>query len=133
MNYQNLLNIRPKKYKLLFIMLFISILIIIIILQCKIYDVYNTIGYYSSDCLVLNIPITNSDTISNLKKVKINNKEYSYEIESISNILLDENNLINYQEYQIKLNDELISNMTYKVTLYYNKEQVYVKLKNILF
>ena len=48
-------------------------------------------------------------------------------------ISLDKENLINYQDVYLKVDNELRENQVFKLTIMYNKEKVYEKLKKMLF
>ena len=63
MNYEELLNIPYKPWKLFITMTIIIIICGLIIINIEIYDVYNTYAYYKEGNIVLNIPINYSDTI----------------------------------------------------------------------
>ncbi len=132
MNYHDLLNIKYsiKYYFLLLILLFI--LLFIFISNKKIMDVYQTIGYVKDNNILINIPISNT-MLSNLDNVTIENNKYYKNDLVVSDILLDEINVINYQEIEISLNNDIDDNLVVPVTIYYNEEKVLTKIKKLLF
>lgn len=132
MDYETLLNIRIK-YGLAYIV--ISLLFIswtIVILNKEYYDSYQTFGIVDNSIIYINIPLDYSDTLKNGEYLKINNKEYDYQILEISNIEVDSVNYINYQTYAIEIDEELLNNEVLTITFYYNKEKNYQKLKRII-
>ena len=132
MNYRDLLNIKYsiKYYFLLLILLFI--LLFIFISNKKIMDVYQTIGYVKDNNILINIPISNT-MLSSLDNVTIEDNKYYKNDLVVSDILLDEINLINYQEIEIGLNNDIDDNLVVPVTIYYNEEKVLTKIKKLLF
>ena len=63
--------------------------------------------------------------------MEINNNEYSYKIDNISNLLND--NYQNYQVYTLKTNINLKENEVVQITFYYNKEKIIKKILKIIF
>ena len=132
MNYRDLLNIRYsiKYFILLLVLLFI--LLFVFLSNKKIVDVYQTMGYVNDNTIVINIPL--SDTLlNNLDNITIDDNKYYINDLVISDILLDEINLINYQEIGINNYNNLEDNLIVPVTIYYNEEKVLTKIKKLLF
>ena len=132
MNYRDLLNMRYsiKYYVLLLILLFI--LLSVFLSNKKIVDVYQTMGYVKDNTIVINITL--SDTLlNNLDNITIDDSKYYINDLVISDILLDEINLINYQEIEINNYNNLEDNLIVPVTIYYNEEKVLTKIKKLLF
>ena len=133
MNYYDLLN---KKYhfKYYIILLIVIFIIPIIYVSNKsINDVYKTIGYVSNNKIVINVPLEYSDTLNKLVYIKIEEDNYYLKDLTISEILLEPNSLINYQEVYININDTYKENMIVPITIYYNEEKVFTKLQKLLF
>ena len=97
MNYESLLNIPYKTYTLFIGIILVSVITFIIILNTLVYDVYNTYAYYENSNIVLNIPITYSDTIINTEYFKITDKKYDFHVMAVSDVLLDSKTMVNYQ------------------------------------
>ena len=120
MDYRDLLNIKYSIKKYILIVLIIVISLLLFIGNKKMLDIYNTIGYVKDDTLVADIPISSSMSISSMKYIKVNNDYYYLNDLSISDILLDEDNLVNYQEVIIQLKDNINNHMLVPITVYYN-------------
>lgn len=133
MNYLDLINIKYKLFIKVIILVLLFLGGIIYILNKSYYDVFNTYGYILDEKLVLNIPVDNPDIIENMEYCKINDKEKIITIDSISDILLDSDNLINYQEIIFNVDNSYYEKEVLKITIYYNKEKVITKIKNIIF
>ena len=131
MNYEKLLNIPYKTYHIFFIIVTGIVITFLILINIEVSDVYNTYGYIKEGSLVLNIPITYSDTILNGDYLKINEKNYAIELVSISNILIEPNNYTNYQEITLRINDSYPENIVVNASIYYSKEKVLTKIKKL--
>jgi hypothetical protein len=95
------------------------------------YNVYNTKALFINNSIILNVELGNSDIINNSSYLKIDNKKYNYTIKSISDIKVD--NFINYQEFQIEVNNCFIENQVLDITFYYKKEKIIKKIIDIIF
>lgn len=131
MNYEKLLNIPYKTYHIFLIIVTGVVIAFLILINIEVSDVYNTYGYIKEGSLVLNIPITYSDTILNGDYLKINEKNYDIELISISNILIEPNNYTNYQEITLRINDSYPENIVVNASIYYSKEKVLTKIKKL--
>lgn len=132
MNYESLLRIPYKSYKMLIILISIILIILLLVGNIFIYDVYNTYAYYKNDNLTLNIPIIYSDTILNGEYMVIDNQKYAIEVLYISDILIDSETLVNYQEVILHLTDSYPENLVVNTHIYYNKEKVFAKLWKLI-
>lgn len=132
MNTEELLNIPYNVFKLIFIIAFLLIMVFVGILNVKVYDVYNTYAYYENGNIVLDIPITYSDTILNTEYFKITDKKYEFNVMAISDVLLNRESMINYQEVTVGVDDVYPEKAIVKVSIYYNKEKVLSKIKKLL-
>lgn len=132
MNYEKLLNIPYKSFRVFLIIIAISIIVFISVLNIKVYDVYNTYAIYQNSHLILNIPINYSDTITNAEYFKIDDEKYEFEVLSVSEILVDTNAMINYQEVIISYDKVMPENTIVNVSIYYDQEKVLEKIKNLI-
>ena len=105
MNTEELLNIPYKTFKLIFVITFLLVVVLISMLNIKVYDVYNTYAYYENGNIVLNIPITYSDTIVNTEYFKITDRKYDFHVMAVSDVLLDSKTMVNYQEVVVSVRD----------------------------
>ena len=125
MSYLDLLNIKYKFKIFLLITIIFFIVICTYILNLEIYDTNITYGYKENGLIVAKISIDTPDILNSIDYIKIG--------DSIGEISLDKENLINYQEVYLKFNNDLKENQVFKLTIMYNKEKVYKKLKKMLF
>ena len=134
MSYEELLRIDCKIYKKTLIVVFGIIIIFLLLLNMNFYDVYNTKGYITNNNLILNIPYNYSDTIANGKYLKINNIKYNLKIITVNSPSVDINSNLIYQEIMVKLDENLIynDNTVLNVSIYYNKEKLFDKIKKLL-
>ena len=132
MNYEELLNIPYKPWKLFITMTIIIIICGLIIINIEIYDVYNTYAYYKEGNIVLNIPINYSDTILNGEYFKIDAEKSDLEVLYVSDILIDTDTLVNYQEVIVASSKNYPENLIINISIYYNKEKVLDKIKKLL-
>lgn len=132
MSYRDLINIRYKLFGKILIFILLVILTMIIIFPKKITDVYNTYGYIYNHKLIVNIPIDNPDTISKLKYIRVNDIKYDKNaIINISDVLIDQLTLTNYQEITLSLSKEYQENQILNVSFYFNEEKVLKKLRKL--
>ena len=89
MNYESLLNIPYKTYTLFIGIILVSVITFIIILNTLVYDVYNTYAVFKDGNLILNVPITYSDTILNAEYYKLDKEQYDFKVLYVSEVLLD--------------------------------------------
>ena len=99
----------------------------------EIYDTNITYGYKEKGFIVAKISIDNPDIINSIAYIKVGDKKYKVLVNSVGQISLDKENLINYQDVYLKVDNELKENQVFKLTIMYNKEKVYEKLKKMLF
>lgn len=133
MSYLDLLNIKYKFKEFLILTIIIFIGICIYILNLEIYDTNITYGYKEKGFIVAKISIDNPDIINSIAYIKVGDKKYKVLVNSVGEISLDKENLINYQDVYLKVDNELRENQVFKLTIMYNKEKVYEKLKKLLF
>lgn len=131
MNYEKILNIPYKTFSVFTIIVISIVIAFLIVINIEVPDVYNTYGYFKDGSLVLNIPITYSDTILNGDYLKINKKNYNLELISISSLLMDTNTFTNYQEVSFRIPDSYPENLIVKTSIYYAKEKVLNKIKKL--
>ena len=131
MDCESLLRIPYKTYKIGILVVAIILGLFMILGNVEIYDVYNTNAYYKDKHLVFDIPITYSDTILNGKYLKIDGKKCDYEVIYVSDMLIDANTFINYQEVIVDIDEEFPENLVIMTSIYYDKEKVFTKLKKL--
>lgn len=132
MNYEELLNVPYKTGKIFIIITIFIIVGILVILNVEIYDVYNTYAYNREGNMVLNIPINYSDTILNGKYFKIDDEKVDLEVLYVSDILINTDTLVNYQEIIVASKNDYPENLIINISIYYNKEKVLDKIKKLL-
>lgn len=132
MNYEELLNVPYKTGKIFIIITIFIIVGILVILNVEIYDVYNTYAYYREGNMVLNIPINYSDTILNGEYFKIDDEKVDLEVLYVSDILINTDTLVNYQEIIVSSAKDYPENLIINISIYYNKEKVLDKIKKLL-
>lgn len=130
-NYYTLLKIKYKNHFLIFVIWSILLLSIFLSITIKVYDSYTCYGIYQNENLYLNIPLSNSDNILKGKYLKINKVKYTYKINEISDLKYEGN--INYQTYQISINETFKENEIVKITFYSNKEIIMKKIIKLIF
>lgn len=132
MTYLDLINIKYNKNIFLIIISFIILSLIIYTLNLSMFDTYETFAYYSKNSLVLKINIENPDTINYLEFIKIGRKLHTATLMDASDVEFDKDNLISYQTLYFKIDGVYEENQVFKITILYNKEKVYKKLKKII-
>lgn len=133
MNYLDLINIKYSFKISLFILSIVFIIILGYVLNLNIYESYNTYGYVQDELINIKISIENPDVLTSLKYIKIGSKNYNAEVKEIGEVMLDKENIVNYQMAKLKIDERLNNNEVFKIGIFYNEEKVYKKLKKILF
>ena len=133
MNYLDLINIKYFFKISLFILSIAFIIILGYVLNLNIYESYNTYGYVQDELINIKISIENPDVLTSLKYIKIGSKNYNAEVKEIGEVMLDKENIVNYQMVKLKIDERLNNNEVFKIGIFYNEEKVYKKLKKILF
>lgn len=133
MNYLDLINIKYSCKKGLFVLTTVFIIVLVYVLNLNMYESFNTYGYVQDELLNIKISIQTPDMLTNLKYIKIGSNNYKTEIKEISDVLLDEENLINYQMVKLKIDERLNNNQVFEICIFYNEEKVYKKILKLLF
>lgn len=133
MNYLDLINIKYSCKKGLFVLTTVFIIVLVYVLNLNMYESFNTYGYVQDELLNIKISIQTPDMLTNLKYIKIGSNNYKVEIKEISDMLLDEENFINYQMVKMKIDERLNDNQVFKIGIFYNEEKVYKKILKMLF
>ena len=133
MNYLDLINIKYSCKKGLFVLTMVFIIVLVCVLNLNMYESINTYGYVQDELLNIKISIQTPDMLTNLKYIKIGSNKYKVEIKEISDMLLDEENFINYQIVKMKINERLNNNQVFEIGIFYNEEKVYKKILKLLF
>ena len=126
----SLLNLHYKNHLSVFILPIILIILLFLAYNIETYDsislnyIYNE-GYYS-----VTIPIQDSDNVINSNYIVINNKKYTFIVDSI---LYDYKE--SYQTILIKVlnKDNQINNQVGTIVFNYNKEKIIKKIIHLLF
>ena len=82
--------------------------------------------------MVLNIPINYSDTILKGEYFKIDDEKVDLEVLYVSDILINTDTLVNYQEIIVASKNDYPENLIINISIYYNKEKVLDKIKKLL-
>ena len=133
MNYLDLINIKYSCKKGLFVLTTVFIIVLVYVLNLNMYESFNTYGYVQDELLNIKISIQTPDMLTNLKYIKIGSNNYKVEIKEISDMLLDEENFINYQIVKMKIDERLNNNQVFEICIFYNEENVYKKILKLLF
>lgn len=133
MNYLDLINIKYSCKKGLFVLTTVFIIVLVYVLNLNMYESFNTYGYVQDELLNIKISIQTPDMLTNLKYIKIGSNNYKVEIKEISDMLLDEENFINYQIVKMKIDERLNNNQVFEIGIFYNEEKVYKKILKMLF
>lgn len=135
-NYHNkelLLSLKPKYHIYIYLILIVFLAISILLFCLKTYDVYNIKGVI--DCnekcnIRIIVDINNTNKLSNINFIKINNKNIYPDNILISEIQIDEINNINYQEvnYQVDQLEYGIDKTIQDIKVYSNYDLIIRKL-----
>lgn len=133
MSYLDLLNIKYKKGLILIITTLVILIMLGIYLKRDICEVYKTYAYLSDGYLVVNVSIDEPLVISELEYIKVDKKNYNAKVSHVSEVMLDSENMLNYETIYLESNYKYKENQVFQISLFYNKEKGYEKLKKILF
>lgn len=133
MNYLDLLNIKYKKGLPLIITIIIVLIMLGVYLNKDICEVYKTYAYLSDNHLVVNVSMDEPLVISELEYIKVDKKNYDAKVSWVSEVILDKENILNYETIYLESNYKYKENQVFEISLFYNKEKGYEKLKKILF
>ena len=129
-NYNSILSIKYKTSILSIIISSILIISLILSFFLQTYTSYNVNGIYR-DCLIVSVPIENSDAVQKGEYLTIDGINYSYKIIKISELMVSD--YINYQEYYIRIDKNFRQNEVINITFYYNKQRIIKKIIEIIF
>lgn len=133
MSYLDLLNIKYKKGMILIISIFTVLSMLGLYLNRDICEVYKTYAYLSDGYLVVNVSINEPLVISELEYIKIDKKNYNVKVSQVSEVMLDERSMLNYETIYLESDYKYKEKQVFELSLFYNKEKGYQKLKKILF
>ncbi len=128
-NYQNILDLKVKSI-LYYLIVTTFVLFIAYILNFKTYSTYYTKGFYQEKNIYIKALLGEENKISKGSKMIINNKRTKYKINEISDVMLDSDNLLNYQVYKLEVATKYKENEILDIKIYYDKEKIYKKLLN---
>lgn len=129
-NYCSLLKIKYQTFFLCVVVAGLFVITFILSFILKTYDTYHTLGIYQDE-LVVSIPLENSDAVNNGYYLTINNQDYKYQINKVSE--MQAINYNNYQDYYLNINKTFQQNEVVEITFYYNKEKLIEKIMKIIF
>ena len=125
--FQDLINLTPQN-KLYSVVVIITVIFMYYLFTVDIYTIFITKGYYKDNMLYMSIEYNDIPKVNDAVVMSINNDKVKFTINNISEIKLDEYNLINYQDFIIDLDKQYKNNELLDIKMYYNKERVYEKL-----
>ena len=125
--FQDLINLTPQN-KLYSVVVIITVIFMCYLFTVDIYTIFITKGYYKDNMLYMSIEYNDTSKVNDAVVMSINNDKVKFTINNISEIKLDEYNLINYQDFIIDLDKQYKNNELLDIKMYYNKERVYKKL-----
>lgn len=132
-NYDWLLNIKSKNFRFFIIVPVLIAIIVVYMIKCDTYDKYGAMGVFEENFLIIQLPIDATEFVTNGDYLKINDKEYSYKIEEVSQMSYDYTLNVNYQIVKLAIADlKLLENEAVKVTFYYNKEKIINKVISLV-
>lgn len=130
-SYYSLINMPYKKHYII-IAIFVLLLSLIIVSCCiNGYSVYNCYAISDGNHIFIDIPIDNSDAVKKGKYIKINKQKYNYKTINISE--LKNNGIVNYQTYELEINQSFIKNEMLRTTFYYHSQKIIKKIVKIIF
>lgn len=127
--YVSLLNQKPKMKIILPLVILFLIGGLNLSWIIDVYSTYNVKAISEGKYLLLSIPINNSDILKSGDYLKINNKNYYYNVISISPLQNDGE--VNYQNYEIEIDDTFQLNEIKDITIFYQKERIITKIKKM--
>ncbi len=132
-NYYNLMHLNPRNYLLTLLIVVLETLIFSHVLFKEVYSRKNYYAVFKDGYLYLNIDIDNTDAVNHGKYLNISGKKYEYKINNIGDLQVDEIKVVNYQTYELVINDSFKQNELQEITIYYNKERIINKLLKVFF
>ncbi len=129
--YQRLLHISYHNYTIIILLLLVLSGLTFYIFNQDLEDHLNLIAVSDGNNLLVQVPITYSDTIKGAK-LKIKNKDTFYTIAYISELKYDETAQINYQIYALETDNKYVENQIVNVSFYYNKEKIIKKVIRLI-
>ncbi len=129
-NKQSFLMLKPKKPILLIFLFLIFLSIVILFINVKVYDSYQSKGYISCNnrCTLTTILPTDID----YDEIYISNKKVNLELDS-STIKINKEQYVSYHELIFYIDDTYRDGQIISVTFYYNKQRFIQKIKNLVF
>ncbi len=130
-------SIKPKYYLLVYFILICILVIFISMFIFKSYDVYNAKAYYNCDdkcTLDVSINYLDVNKVNNIDLIKLNKENIQPKNISVSDIMIDEVNKVNYQivSYEVDKLDDIILNTFIDVKLYSKEELIINKIVKML-
>lgn len=132
LSYAGLLSIPYKRYFFKIIILTLLIVMLGSVLNFSIYNVYETNAFVDEDVIVLKIRPGSNEIIDKKEYILIDNIKYYLDVIDISPVAISKEEQEAYQLVSLK-NNGFKSNSILKMDIYYNKEKIYKKIKNLIF
>ena len=132
LSYAGLLSIPYKRYFFKIIILTLLIVMLGSVLNFSIYNVYETNAFVDEDVIVLKIRPGSNEIIDKKEYILIDNIKYYLDVIDISPVAISKEEQEAYQLVSLK-NNGFKSNSILKIDIYYNKEKIYKKIKNLIF
>lgn len=130
MNYYKLRHIKYKNNVISVILLVIIFIILLLLIIIKGYSSFITYASYTENYFIVPVKLKNSDIIKDSTMLKLDDKLYKFNIESVSELYVE--NYTNYQDYQISINKKYKNNEVKKITFYYKKERMIKKILKLI-
>lgn len=128
----DLINMKWKWHKKLLVIFGLFLIMTLFLLSRDVSDIYNTYGYVVNSNIVFNLDLEHTDILNKKNYIKVNGDVCDLEVLDIGDIQVDRDNLINYQEIVLDGYQSDYENQVVKLTIYYNKEKVWKKLKKVI-
>ncbi len=129
-NFEDLLHVEYKKYITQFVFLIALCLVIVLSIKCSVYSFKEFSGIYKNNLLEITYQIEDKYLFEN-GYIKINNEKYNFGVLEYSEIfVLGE---IYYQTVYLEIEEEFNNNQLLDITLFYNKERIIIKIKDLMF
>lgn len=133
MNTYDLLNIKCKIRNSFLSLAIIYLIIIIYLMNISSYSYYSTKAYVKNNQLFINLLVSDNYILNSIDSVNIDNKKYKVKVVNISDVLIDENSMIMYQTVELAINKKLFDKQIIDISINYQLEKGYKKIKRLLF
>lgn len=132
MRYLDLLNVKCKWHWKVIWLFCLFAFFVSFVLSRDIQDVYNTFGYVKNGNIVFNLDLDHVNILDKIDCLKVNGVISEAKVLNVGELMIDEKNLINYQDVILDSSNNYVENQVVKLNIYHNKEKVWRKLKKII-